>query len=110
MLWVTGFDIIYATMDEEFDRKAGLHSLPATLGKRQALQAAAIVHALAFLALAALWRTQLYSPIAWWWLLAIGVLLIWQHAVAERKPEFAFFQLNGLVGVGVLGLVLAGMR
>ena len=110
VLWVTGFDIIYATMDEAFDRKAGLHSLPASLGKRPALQAAAIVHALAFLALAALWRTQLYSPIAWWWLLAVGALLIWQHAVAERRPEFAFLQLNGLIGFFVLGLVLAGIR
>jgi len=110
VLWVTGFDIIYATMDEVFDKKAGLHSLPVALGKRPALQAAAAVHALAFLALAALWRTQLYSPIAWWWLLAVGALLIWQHAVAERRPEFAFFQLNGLIGFFVLGLVLAGIR
>src|SRR3989338_6695930 len=39
VLWVTGFDIIYATMDEAFDRKAGLHSLPAKLGKVKALQA-----------------------------------------------------------------------
>lgn len=110
VLWVTGFDIIYATMDEAFDRKAGLHSLPATLGKRPALQVAAVVHALAFLTLAVLWRTQLYSPIAWWWLLAVGVLLIWQHAVAERKPEFAFFKLNGVLGFLVLGMVLAGIR
>jgi len=110
VLWVTGFDIIYATMDEAFDRKAGLHSLPAALGKRRALQIAAIVHAAAFLALAVLWRTQLYSPIAWLWLLAIGVLLIWQHAVAEQRPEFAFFKLNGVLGFFVLGMVLAGIR
>jgi len=110
VLWVTGFDIIYATMDEAFDRKAGLHSLPAKLGKAKALQAARVIHAGAFLALAALWRTQLYSPIAWLWLLAIGVLFIWQHAVAERRPEFAFFKLNGVLGFLVLGMVLAGIR
>ena len=110
VLWVTGFDIIYATMDEAFDRKAGLHSLPATLGKRRALQVAAGVHAAAFLSLAVLWRTELYSPIAWLWLLGVGVLFIWQHAIAERKPEFVFFQFNGLIGFFVLGLVLAGIR
>ena len=110
VLWVTGFDIIYATMDEAFDRKAGLHSLPVELGKIKALQVAAVIHAAAFLALAALWRTQLYSPIAWSWLLAVGVLFIWQHAVAERRPEFAFFQLNGIIGFLVLGFVASGLR
>ena len=110
VLWVTGFDIIYATMDEAFDRKAGLHSLPAKLGKVKALQAARVIHAAAFLALAVLWRTQLYSPIAWLWVLAIGVLFIWQHMIAERNPEVAFFKVNGLLGFGVLGMVLAGIR
>ena len=110
ILWVTGFDIIYATLDEAFDRKAGLRSLPAELGKRRALQIAAVIHAVAFLSLAVLWRTQLYSPIAWLWLLGIGILFIWQHAIAERKPEFAFFKLNGILGFFVLGLVLAGIR
>jgi len=110
VLWVTGFDIIYATMDEAFDRKAGLHSLPVKLGKVKALQAARVIHAGAFLALAVLWRTQLYSPIAWLWLLVVGVLFIWQHTVAERQPEVAFFKVNGLLGFGVLGMVLAGIR
>ena len=110
LLWVAGFDIIYATMDESFDRSVGLRSLPARVGKRRALQIAAVLHAAAFLCLAVLWRTQLYSPIARWWLIGVGVLLIWQHAIAERKPEFAFFQLNGVLGFLVLGMVLAGIR
>ena len=49
ILWVTGFDVIYATMDETFDREAGLHSLPAQVGKRAALRVAMMVHAAAFL-------------------------------------------------------------
>jgi 4-hydroxybenzoate polyprenyltransferase len=107
-LWVAGFDIIYATMDEAFDREAGLHSLPATLGKRKALQVAANVHAMAFLCLHVLWLIYLSTPAAFACLVAIGGLLIWQHAVAERRPEFAFFQLNGVLGFLVLGMVLAG--
>ena len=110
VLWVTGFDIIYATMDEAFDRQAGLHALPARLGKQRALGMAAILHAVAFLALAILWQDQLYSPIAFRWLFGVGALLVWQHMIAERNPEFAFFQLNGAVGFLVLGMVLAGMR
>src|SRR3989338_6394655 len=55
VLWVTGFDIIYATMDEAFDRQAGLHSLPAAMGKRPALRVAALLHAIAFVTLALLW-------------------------------------------------------
>ena len=110
LLWVTGFDIIYATMDEAFDRKAGLHSLPAQLGKKRSLRVAAVLHAAAFLALAILWQDQLYSPIAFRWFVGIGALFVWQHAIAERKPAFAFFQLNGALGFLVLAMVLAGMR
>ena len=110
VLWVAGFDIIYATMDEAFDRQDGLHSLPVRLGKKRALRVAAVTHALAFLALVELWRVQLGTTASAVWLAVIGGLFIWQHAVAERKPEFAFFQVNGLVGFMVLGLVLAGIR
>ena len=109
-LWVAGFDIIYATMDETFDREAGLHALPARFGREAALRIAAVLHTTAFLALYALWRSQLHSPFALLWLVAIGVLFVWQHAVAERKPEFAFFQLNGVLGFLVLGFVLAGLH
>ena len=110
LLWVAGFDIVYATMDEAFDRKAGLHSLPARIGKRPALRVAAVLHAAAFLSLYVLWRRELYSPVALWWLVGVGVLFIWQHAVAERRPEFAFFNVNGAVGFLVFAMVLAGMR
>ena len=108
VLWVSGFDIIYATMDEAFDRKAGLHSLPVRLGKRPALRVAAAFHAVAFLSLCLLWLKQLHSDVALVWLAAIAALFIWQHAVAARDPEFAFFKLNGVLGFFVLGFVLAG--
>jgi len=109
VLWVAGFDIIYATMDEAFDRASELHSLPARLGTAAALQVASACHALAFLALVMLWRTQALSLAALAWLGAIAALFIWQHLIAERRPEFAFFQLNSVIGLLVLGFVLAGM-
>ena len=113
VLWVSGFDIIYATMDEAFDRGAGLHSLPAVLGKKRALRAASLLHAAAFLALVQMWRWQFdgspapLAPLIW--LAAIAVLFIWQHAIAARRPAFAFFQVNGILGFAVLGFVLAGI-
>jgi 4-hydroxybenzoate polyprenyltransferase len=109
LLWVAGFDIIYATMDEAFDRQAGLHSLPARLGKRHALNVAIILHAAAFLALVILWRDQLRSPAALAWLVGLGALFVWQHAVAEKNPEVAFFRLNSLIGFFVFGLIFSGV-
>ena len=108
LLWVAGFDIIYATMDEKFDRAEGLHSLPARLGKSKALQVAAVLHIWAFAALAALWRWQLYSAASFWWLMGIGALFLWQHAVADKHPEFAFFTLNGVIGFLVLAFIAGG--
>ena len=108
VLWVAGFDIIYATMDEAFDRAEGLHSLPARMGKRPALAIAAAAHGAALLSLYILWRSQFGSLTALLWLLGIGALFVWQHAIAERRPEVAFFQLNGALGFMVFGFVLAG--
>ena len=107
--WVAGFDIIYATLDEAFDREEGLRSLPVALGKRPALFLASLVHIAAFVCLWMVWRTQLRTMCALWWLAAIGALFIWQHAIAARNPEFAFFQLNGMLGFLVFAFVWAGV-
>jgi 4-hydroxybenzoate polyprenyltransferase len=107
VLWVTGFDVIYATMDEAFDRAEGLHSLPADLGRGPALAAAAALHAAALAALA-LWAAQtgrLQPGLPW--LTAVMALLAWQHWLAPRRPDVAFFQANAPVGFLVLGLALA---
>ena len=109
VFWVSGFDVIYATMDEAFDREAGLHSLPAWLGSRKALGVAALLHGAAFYMLYELWRTQLGGTGASLaWLAAIGALFLWQHAIAARNPELAFFKLNSAIGFLVLGFVWAG--
>jgi 4-hydroxybenzoate polyprenyltransferase len=68
--WVAGFDIIYATLDEEFDRKIGLHSLVVRYGAKKALWVSRVLHSLFLLALAAFgWVTKL--GVVFWmaWLL-----------------------------------------
>ena len=109
LLWVAGFDVIYATMDEAFDRAEGLHSLPARLGKARALRIAALLHAMAFAALCGFWRGELGSASSFAWLMAVGAALLWEHAVASRRPEVAFFHLNAVIGFFVLLFVMAGI-
>ncbi len=108
-LWVAGFDVIYATLDEEFDRREGLHSLPAALGRSRALAAAAAIHAGAFAALAVMTARHLHGVAAWALLAAVGALLAWEHRSAHAV-DFAFFRINLVVGFLVLALVWFGVR
>lgn len=105
--WVSGFDIIYAAADEEFDRKQKLFSLVVTFGKAKALLVSSAVHLLAFGSLAALMLWQF--PNLWSGILLIGVgaLLVWQHVVADNL-ELAFFKINAAVGFVVLGMIAFG--
>jgi 4-hydroxybenzoate polyprenyltransferase len=108
LLWVGGFDVIYATLDEEFDRREGLRSLPATLGRTGALRVAAVVHVVAFALLAALTVLRLHGPWAWLALAAVGAMLALEHRQAHRV-DFAFFRVNAVLGFVVLALVLVGV-
>ncbi len=105
--WVSGFDIIYAVGDEEFDRGQNLHSLVVALGMSKALLASSLIHVLAFASLAVLmiWQfPNLWSGVL---LAAVGALLVWQHLAAENI-ELAFFKINAAVGFVVLGFVAFG--
>jgi len=108
LFWVTGFDIIYATLDEEFDRLHHLHSIPAIFGKKKALQISALLHAAAFGSLVALFFTSLYSSIALPFLVLSGVLLYLEQK-KSNDVELAFFKINAVEGFVVFGMVLAGI-
>lgn len=105
--WVSGFDIIYAVGDEDFDRKQGLHSLVVSLGKAKALLVSSSLHILGFASLAALMLWQFPNVWSGALLLTVGILLVWQHRVAENI-ELAFFKINAAVGFVVLGVVAFG--
>ncbi|MCA9756821.1 MAG: putative 4-hydroxybenzoate polyprenyltransferase [Candidatus Eisenbacteria bacterium] len=108
VLWVAGFDIIYATLDRDFDRAHGVHSIPARLGNRGAIRVSGWVHVLAWLSLALLWVTSGWTAWALVPLGAVAVTLFMEHRMAENV-ELAFFNLNIVVGFVVLAFVSIGV-
>jgi len=113
LLWVAGFDTIYACQDLGFDRGAGLHSLPARFGVGAALAAARAFHAGALAALAAVGLVAELHPVYAVGWLAIAMLLAWEHRLVRAddlsRVGAAFFNLNAVVAVVYLATVLAAV-
>jgi 4-hydroxybenzoate polyprenyltransferase len=109
MLWVTGFDIIYATLDEEFDRRENLYSMPARFGKEKALRISGYLHALAFVVLVYIFAVYIQSWIAVPFLALAGFLLYLEHAKAS-DVELAFFKINAALGFVILVMVVVGVN
>jgi 4-hydroxybenzoate polyprenyltransferase len=113
LLWVSGFDVLYALQDEDFDRRNGLHSIPAALGRVGSLWLSAALHA-AMLALLAL-LPRVYPPglgMGFWIGLAGCVIaLTYQHAIVKpndlSRLNAAFFTANGVLAIWLFGCVAA---
>lgn len=111
LCWVAGFDILYALADIPFDRAHGLFSIPALLGERGGLSVSLLLHALTPLLLAAV--GSLLGLGAWYYagVLFVLLLLAVEHVVIRRygtsRLEFAFFNVNGILSVGVFLFTLA---
>ena len=108
LFWATGFDIIYSTLDEEFDKKAGLFSFPSRFGKKRALQISGLLHLLAFIVLVGLVFISLKAIIAAPFLLLSGFLL-WLEQHKAEDVELAFFKINIVVGVSILLMILVSV-
>lgn len=108
LLWVAGFDVVYATLDQDHDRAAGIRSLPARHGRATALRLARAMHVLAWVALAALVAWRLAWPFALAPLALVGALLAWEQARAD-DVDLAFFRVNVWVGFAALATVAAGL-
>ena len=107
MLWVAGFDVIYACQDTEFDVRMRLHSVPARFGVAGALRLAAVCH----LGMVVLLSTVplVYGEFGWVYLAgvaSIGVLLVYEHALVRpddlTRVNRAFFHVNAVVSIGLL--------
>jgi 4-hydroxybenzoate polyprenyltransferase len=112
LFWVAGFDILYACQDIDFDRQAGLHSMPARIGVRASLRLAAACHLLMVLLLGLLWWAAYpnLGAIYLTGLAAVAVLLIYEHWLVRpddlTRVNLAFFQVNGVLSVGLFVVVL----
>ncbi len=103
MMWTSGFDIMYACQDFEFDRKAGLRSIPARFGIQRSLWIARMFHFQAFIALLLLYTVTDLGWLALAGVIAVGGLLIYQHTLVKAndlsKMNAAFFTTNAFVSV-----------
>lgn len=109
LCWVSGFDMIYACQDADFDARSGLRSIPARLGVRGALRLAAVCHMAMIGLLAVLPWLCPTVPLSWLYLAAVGVvavLLVYEHSLVRpddlTRVNVAFFQVNAIVSIGLL--------
>ena len=102
-LWTAGFDIIYSCQDVEFDRSAGLHSLPARLGIAKALLVSRIFHAGMIALLAAAWRAMGLGLVAMAGIAVVAALLVYEQSLVRSddmsRVDAAFFAINGWVSM-----------
>jgi 4-hydroxybenzoate polyprenyltransferase len=106
LLWVAGFDIIYACQDYDFDRAMRLHSIPARLGIPAALRVAAACHSGMLVLLVVL--AAVY-PFGWLYLAGvalIGLLIAYEHWLVSPQDlsrlNQAFFYVNAAISLGLL--------
>jgi 4-hydroxybenzoate polyprenyltransferase len=112
-LWAGGFDVLYACQDYEYDRAAGLHSLPKAVGIKAAFWVARMMH-LAMLVLL-VWFGLLFHfhAIGWTGVGAVALLLAYEHSLVSphdlRRMNAAFFTMNGVIAMVFLAFVSADL-
>ncbi|NVO20602.1 MAG: UbiA family prenyltransferase [Bacteroidetes bacterium] len=103
LCWVTGFDIIYALQDEDFDREFKLKSIPVALGRRKSLGFSLLLHLLTTVFLLFAGITGEFRTIYWVGFIIFNFLLYYQHWIVKpddlSKVNLAFFTLNGIASL-----------
>lgn len=111
MMWTAGFDVLYACQDYEFDKKAGLRSIPARFGIKNSLWIARLFHLQAFIVLLLLYFVTELGWLALIGVLGVGALMIYQHTLVKpndlSRMNAAFFTTNAFVSV-ILFLTFGG--
>jgi 4-hydroxybenzoate polyprenyltransferase len=105
LFWLLGFDVLYALQDMDYDRKAGLHSIPQRFGIGRSLWIARLSHAVTMAAL--FWLSSLLS-LGWYYLAGVLLslaLIVYEHSLVKKddlsKLNFAFFNMNGYISVTI---------
>ena len=103
LLWVAGFDCIYACLDADSDREAGLHSMPSIFGRAASFRIAVVFHLLAF---GLFTLTGVQMGLNFWYYAGIvitGAALFYQHLIVNPRDlsriRMSFFSMNGLIAL-----------
>jgi 4-hydroxybenzoate polyprenyltransferase len=103
LTWVSGFDIIYALQDEEFDKSQKLHSIPAALGKKNALLVSTLLHIVCFGFVLAAGFSGHFNWLFWLGAGIFSALLVYQHLLVKpndlSKVNMAFANTNGIASL-----------
>jgi 4-hydroxybenzoate polyprenyltransferase len=113
LFWVSGFDIIYALQDIDFDKQHKLHSIPTALGKKNALGVSELLH---LLSAACIGFAGFYGHFGWLYWIGVAVfigMLVYQHSVVKpddlRRVNLAFMTANGIASVVFAVFVIADL-
>lgn len=113
LFWVSGFDIIYALQDEEFDKSQQLYSIPAWLGKAKALRVSELLHLISAVAIV---YAGIYGHFGWLYWCGTAVftgMLIYQHSLVKphdlKRVNLAFMTANGIASVVFAIFVIADL-
>src|SRR5688572_26087218 len=113
LFWVSGFDIIYALQDEEFDKENKLYSIPAWLGKVKALRVSEILHVLSAGCVLLAGRLGDFGWLYWTGATIFIAMLIYHHSIVKpndlRKVNLAFMTANGIASVVFAIFVIADL-
>ena len=113
IFWVSGFDIIYALQDEDFDKSQNLYSMPAWLGKSKALRVSELFHVLSALAIITAAIVGRFGWLYWIGVAVFSGMLIYQHSIVKpndlKKVNLAFMTANGIASVIFALFVIADL-
>ncbi len=108
--WISGFDIIYALQDVEFDRREGIYSIPSKLGEDRALLLSKLFHLITLIGLIFTGLLEKMGALYYLGILISAVFMVKEHLIVSRdrsKVGYAFFNLNGYISLTVFFFTLA---
>lgn len=113
IFWVSGFDVIYALQDVEFDQSQQLYSIPSVLGKAKALRVSELLHAASSVCVIAAGMYGGFHGLYWIGIIVFVGMLIYQHSIVKpndlRRVNIAFMTANGIASVVFALFVIADL-
>ncbi|RYZ22940.1 MAG: 4-hydroxybenzoate octaprenyltransferase [Chitinophagaceae bacterium] len=113
IFWVSGFDIIYAMQDVDFDTSQQLYSIPAAVGREKALRISELLHLLSAACVVAAGKFGGFGWLYWIGVLVFGGMLVYQHSIVKpndlRRVNIAFMTANGIASVVFAVFVIADL-